>query len=269
VLGLLCSLLGVQGICGFVGAPGGSQAAGRVRRRAGQGFSGPASEPKKDSQSKKSAGSSSDKSEDKSESKGEGKKRSSALSRLIEDRKSRELAQTKLQDLRENMLAKRVKREAELDEYEEGRALIAKYGPKVGMMPEKVVQRTAKRGVVIGGAFYGTMLAVFVGGIALYKTQDIIIPPTLVAFITLALLALTIIGSSYGMMSSQWDPEKEQSLLGTEEFSDNMQRLGEGFRRASLQPEYDKGLEQRREKRKLLDYKAKKRELLAEKAGTK
>merc|ERR1711972_1240835 len=135
---------------------------------------------------------------------------SKALAKDERSGKSKALTTSKLQDLREKTLANRVKREAELDEYEEGRAMIAKYGPKVAMMPEKVAQRTAKRGMVIGGAFYGVMLAVVAGAIILYKTTDLIIPPTLMAFITLCLLGLSIFGSSYGMMSAQWDPDKEQ-----------------------------------------------------------
>ncbi|CAK9053646.1 Protein PAM68 [Durusdinium trenchii] len=94
--------------------------------------------------------------------------------------------------------------------------------------------------MVIGGSFYATMLAVFAFGIALFKTQEIVIPPTLMAFVTLALLALAIFGGSYGMMSASWDPDKEGSALGAEEFGDNMKILGEGFRRATLQTEYEK-----------------------------
>ncbi|CAJ1416387.1 unnamed protein product [Effrenium voratum] len=117
--------------------------------------------------------------------------------------------------------------------------------------------------MVIGGSFYATMLAVFAFGIVLFKTQEIVIPPTLMAFVTLALLALAIFGGSYGMMSASWDPDKEGSALGAEEFSENMQILGDGFRKATLQTEYEKALELRNERRKLLEAKEKKkRELL-------
>ncbi|CAE7489574.1 PAM68 [Symbiodinium pilosum] len=120
-------------------------------------------------------------------------------------------------------------------------------------MPQPVAERVAKRGMVIGGSFYATMIAVFALGIFLVKTQEIIIPPTLMAFVTLALLGLAIFGGSYGMMSASWDPEKEGSALGAEEFSENMQILGEGFRRATLEEDYEKALEARNERRKLLE----------------
>jgi len=248
----LCCHCGLRGALPFLGAQGGTPARSLARRRA-SGFSSDARKPGGDS----GQGSSGDGGDDQDSA-----KKSKALAKDTSDAKSRELARTKLQDLREKTLAQRAKREAELDEYEEGRALIAKYGPKVARMPEKVAQRSAKRGLVIGGAFYGTMLAVFIGAAVLYVSQDIIIPPSLVAFITLGLLATSVLGSSYGMMSAQWDPNKEQSLLGVEEFGENVKAIGDGFRKASMQQEYEKGIEQRRQKRKLLEYKQKKRELL-------
>ncbi|CAJ1398672.1 unnamed protein product [Effrenium voratum] len=177
--------------------------------------------------------------------------------------KSKALSKQRLSDLRDKTLALRQKREEELDEYEMGKAMIAKYGPEVAVMPQPVAERVAKRGMVIGGSFYATMLAVFAFGIVLFKTQEIVIPPTLMAFVTLALLALAIFGGSYGMMSASWDPDKEGSALGAEEFSENMQILGDGFRKATLQTEYEKALELRNERRKLLEAKEKKkRELL-------
>jgi len=177
--------------------------------------------------------------------------------------KSKALSTKKLSDLREKTLALRQKREAELDEYEKGKALIAKYGPKVAVMPEKVAKRAAKRGMVIGGAFYAAMIACVAGGIILYKTQDLIIPPTLMVFVTLALLALSILGSSYGLMSASWNPDDEGSVLGTEEFGENVKAIGEGFRKMSMQNEYEKAIELRQERSKLLEAKKeKKKELL-------
>merc|ERR1712039_211817 len=100
--------------------------------------------------------------------------------------------------------------------------------------------------------FYFAMIAVFGVGIFLFKTQDLIIPPTLMAFATLFLLGLAIFGSGYGMMSASWDPDKEGSLLGTEQFGENVKAIGEGFRRLSVQDEYEKSIQLRRERRKLL-----------------
>eukprot|EP00929_Paragymnodinium_shiwhaense_P011113 TRINITY_DN11648_c0_g1_i1.p1 TRINITY_DN11648_c0_g1~~TRINITY_DN11648_c0_g1_i1.p1 ORF type:complete len:307 (-),score=109.54 TRINITY_DN11648_c0_g1_i1:153-1073(-) len=190
---------------------------------------------------------------------------SKALAKKEREERGGALSTTKLQDLRDKTLVLRQKREAELDEYEEGKALIAKYGPEVGVMPKKVAERTAKRGMVIGGSFYAVMLAVVAGGIILFKTTDLIIPPAMMAFVTLALLVMSVLGSSYGMMSASWDPDREGSLLGTEEFSKNMGIIGEGLRRASVQNEYEKAIEGRKERKLLLEAKEeKKRELLNE-----
>jgi len=188
---------------------------------------------------------------------GSGKKTS--IMKNKKSSKTKALTKQRLSDLRDKTLALRQKREEELDEYEMGKAMIAKYGREVAVMPPPVAERVAKRGMVIGGSFYATMIAVFGFGIVLFKTQEIIIPPTLMAFVTLALLALAIFGGAYGMMSASWDPDKEGSALGTEEFSENMQILGEGFRKASLEEDYEKALEARNERRKLLEAKEKKK----------
>ncbi|CAE7232041.1 PAM68 [Symbiodinium sp. CCMP2592] len=188
---------------------------------------------------------------------GSGKKAS--IMKNKKSSKTKALTKQRLSDLRDKTLALRQKREEELDEYEMGKAMIAKYGREVAVMPPPVAERVAKRGMVIGGSFYATMLAVFGFGIVLFKTQEIIIPPTLMAFVTLALLALAIFGGAYGMMSASWDPDKEGSALGTEEFSENMQILGEGFRKATLEEDYEKALEARNERRKLLEAKEKKK----------
>lgn len=224
------------------------------KRKGGKGFGGEAEEPSSSAKRKPSESSAEEPEEEQR-----------GLVKDTREGKSKALSTTKLKDLRDKTLALRQKREAELDEYEEGRAMIAKYGPKVAVMPEKVAQRAAKRGMVIGGSFYGTMIAVFAVGILLFKTQEIIIPPTLMAFVTLALLALAIGGSSYGMMSASWDEDREGSLLGTEEFGENVKSIGEGFRRMSMQEEYEKAITLRRERKKLLEAKEeKKRELLNE-----
>mmetsp|Transcript_3069 Transcript_3069/g.8730 ORF Transcript_3069/g.8730 Transcript_3069/m.8730 type:complete len:291 (+) Transcript_3069:77-949(+) len=220
------------------------------------GFASEASKSKKDA--KKGTATS----EDASESDGE------PSGKIVKDKRTGESAaitNTKLNDLREKTLARRVQREADIDEYEKGRAMIAKYGPKAGVMPEKVAKRTAKRGFVIGGAFYGIMIAAFAGGIFLYRTQDLIIAPTMMAFLTLFFLAATVLGSGYGLMSASWDKDNEGSLLGWDEFGDNVKVLGDGFRKATLQPEFEKAIDQRNDRRKLLAAKEeKKRELLAE-----
>lgn len=233
-----------------------------VRMRAGSGFSYGSSKGNSKGFAE-DAGAGDGKKKKKKQSAKSDKESSSKIVKDERSGKSAALTNTKLTDLRDKTLALRMKREAELDEYEEGRALIAKYGPKAAVMPEKVAQRSAKRGMVVGGTFYAAMLAVFAFGIFLYKTQDLIIPPSMMAFVTLFILGLAIFGSTYGMMSASWDPDKEGSLLGVDEFGDNVKAIGEGFRKLSMQDEYEKAIVVRRERKNLLAAKEeKKRELL-------
>eukprot|EP00438_Fugacium_kawagutii_P028615 Skav216148 [mRNA] locus=scaffold2590:135184:145374:- [translate_table: standard] len=119
---------------------------------------------------------------------------------IVKDKKSsksKALSKQRLSDLRDKTLALRQKREEELDEYEMGKAMIAKYGREVAVMPQNVAERVAKRGMVVGGSFYATMIAVFGFGLGGSSPQS----P----------------GGSYGMMSASWDPDKEGSALGAEE----------------------------------------------------
>lgn len=219
-----------------------------TQKASAKGFGGSGKSPKKNEESSES----------------ESEEEETGIVKDTRQGKASSLSTTKLNDLRDKTLALRQKREAELDEYEAGRAMIAKYGPKVAIMPEVVAQRAAKRGMVIGGSFYGVMLLVFGVGILLFKTQDVIIPPTLMAFITLILLGLAIAGSSYGMMSASWEEDKEGSALGIEEFGNNVKALGEGFRKLSMQSEYEKAIVARNERRKLLEAKEQKKTELLE-----
>lgn len=163
-----------------------------------------------------------------------------------------ELSTTRLNELRDKAITQRIKREREIDDYERGRAMLAKYGPAVGVMPKKVADRVAARGAVGGGSVYSIMVGVFIFAGWLYKTQNLIIPPGMLAIGTLVLLFLAIGASSYGLMSASWDEDREGSALGWEEFQKNAGYIGDGFRKASLQPEYEKAIDQRREKRKKL-----------------
>jgi len=249
---------------GFVVAPSARRADSRTVAMHAESFNYGKSKSSKGFSDSAGGGGKKKKTKDPAKKDGQAKDKESA--KIVKDERSGKgeaITNTRLKDLRDKTLALRQRREAELDEYEEGRALLAKYGAQAGIMPTKVAQRTAKRGVVIGGTFYGAMLAVFAGGIILFKTQDLIIPPTLMAFATLFLLGLAIFGSAYGMMSASWDPDKQGSFLGAEEFGENVKAIGEGFRRASMQDEYDKALTLRTERRKLLAAKEqKKQELL-------
>eukprot|EP00933_Yihiella_yeosuensis_P077711 TRINITY_DN88505_c0_g1_i1.p1 TRINITY_DN88505_c0_g1~~TRINITY_DN88505_c0_g1_i1.p1 ORF type:complete len:309 (+),score=66.96 TRINITY_DN88505_c0_g1_i1:61-927(+) len=174
-----------------------------------------------------------------------------------------QLTRSKLADLRDKTLTLRQTREAEIDEYEMGKAMIAKYGRKVAIMPKVVEERVAKRGLVVSGSFYGTMLLVFAFGFLIYKTQGIIIPPTLMGFTTLGLVLFSIFGGAYAMMSASWDEDRAGSVLGTEEFSKNMGYVGDSIKKYINLPEYEKAVQQRMERRKLLEAKQqKKRELL-------
>eukprot|EP00913_Durusdinium_trenchii_P035511 g33231.t1 len=236
---LLCCLSQVAGPS-FIGLPSRVSAReGLARHAAEKGFGA----AKEDGKKKKSKG-------------GEEQTKEGETS-IVKDKKSsksKALSKQRLSDLRDKTLAE------ELDEYEMGKAMIAKYGREVSVMPPNVAERVAKRGMVIGGSFYATMLAVFAFGIALFKTQDTESQPWL--------------GQWGGdCNSSHFDGLCDFGTFGFGhlwgvlwyDFGDNMKILGEGFRRATLQTEYEKALDMRNERRKLLEAKEKKKQELLNK----
>lgn len=188
--------------------------------------------------------------------------------KLVKDErtgKSTAISTVKLNALTKKTLEERMKREEDIDLFEYSMAEIAKYGPKVAMMPVKVADRVAKRGLVGGGSFVVAVLLAFGTGVYLYKSQDIVIPGTLMAYTTLSLLALAIIGSTYGIFSASWEEDKPGTALGFKEFSTNVNALGESFRRISIQPQLEQALEQRNKQAELLEAKMEARKELEEK----
>ena len=50
-------------------------------------------------------------------------------------------------------------------------------------------------------------LAIFVGAFFYSKQNDVVVPPNLIAYATQVPFILGLIGISYGILSSSWDPE--------------------------------------------------------------
>jgi len=56
--------------------------------------------------------------------------------------------------------------------------------------------------------------------------------PSLVAYSTIAVLAVGLLGITYSVMSASWDPETEGSALGISEFQTNLGSIQSGLRRS-------------------------------------
>lgn len=56
--------------------------------------------------------------------------------------------------------------------------------------------------------------------------------PSLVAYSTIAVLAVGLLGITYSVISASWDPEIEGSALGITEFQTNIGNIQSGLRRS-------------------------------------
>jgi len=105
-------------------------------------------------------------------------------------------------------------------------------GGGAAVIPEQVAQRMGKRMLpFVGVPLLGGMGA-FVGFWYMATYRDVEFQPVLVAGTTIGLLAVGLIGITYSMMSASWDPEREGSVLGTDEFSRNIDNIKGGLTRS-------------------------------------
>jgi len=127
------------------------------------------------------------------------------------------------------------KRNAEIQkmkDVQEVDKMMLETGGEAAVIPEKVAQRMGKRMLpFVGIPLFGGMAA-FIGFWYMASYRDMEFQPVLVAGTTIALLAIGLVGITYSMMSASWDPEREGSVLGTDEFSRNIDNIKGGLKRS-------------------------------------
>lgn len=100
------------------------------------------------------------------------------------------------------------------------------------VIPEPVAMRMGMRMLpFVGVPLFGGM-GVFVAFwyFATYKGLEF--QPSLVAYSTIAVLAVGLLGITYSVISASWDPEIEGSALGITEFQTNIGNIQSGLRRS-------------------------------------
>ena len=70
-----------------------------------------------------------------------------------------------------------------------------------------VANRMLNRMIVFFGAPVFGGLTIFVGAFFYSKKYDIVIPPSIIAYATQAPFVLGLLGITYSILSSSWDPE--------------------------------------------------------------
>jgi Protein of unknown function (DUF3464). len=103
--------------------------------------------------------------------------------------------------------------------------------PNAAVIPEKVAQRMGKRMLpFVGIPLFGVMGAFVVFWyLATYKNYEF--QPALVAFSTIGILGVGLLGITYSVMSASWDVEEEGSALGWDEFQKNLNSIQDGLKR--------------------------------------
>lgn len=115
-------------------------------------------------------------------------------------------------------------------ELRETDALLAEDGG-AAVIPEKVAQRMGKRMLpFVGIPLFGSS-ASFVVFWYLATYKDLEFQPALVAFTSVAFLAVGLLGITYSLLSSSWDDDRVGSVLGVDEFQKNIGSLKDGLSR--------------------------------------
>lgn len=103
--------------------------------------------------------------------------------------------------------------------------------PDAAVIPEQVAQRMGARMLpFVGIPLFGVM-GVFIAFWYLATYQNMEFQPALVAFSTIGVLGVSLLGITYSVMSASWDPETEGSLLGIDEFKTNLGNIQDGLKR--------------------------------------
>lgn len=103
--------------------------------------------------------------------------------------------------------------------------------PDSAVIPERVAQRMGKRMLpFVGVPLFGVTGAfITFWYLATYKNYEF--QPALVAFSTIGILGIGLIGITYSVMSASWDDDVEGSALGLNEFKTNFESIKGGLKR--------------------------------------
>eukprot|EP00522_Entomoneis_paludosa_P017462 CAMPEP_0172452504 /NCGR_PEP_ID=MMETSP1065-20121228/10145_1 /TAXON_ID=265537 /ORGANISM="Amphiprora paludosa, Strain CCMP125" /LENGTH=281 /DNA_ID=CAMNT_0013204569 /DNA_START=90 /DNA_END=935 /DNA_ORIENTATION=- len=101
-------------------------------------------------------------------------------------------------------------------------------------IPEKVAQRMGNRMLAFVGVPLFLGLGSFVAFWYLATYRDLEFQPALVAGTTIGILAISLLGITYSVMSTSWDEDRteEEGILGLGEFQKNVGNIQEGLQRS-------------------------------------
>mmetsp|Transcript_15619 Transcript_15619/g.23666 ORF Transcript_15619/g.23666 Transcript_15619/m.23666 type:complete len:259 (+) Transcript_15619:99-875(+) len=136
------------------------------------------------------------------------------------------------QNLLEMRRQKAEQRDAELRKIKELREIDQAVAETPAAIPEKVAMRMGQRMIPFVGIplFLGLGSFVVFWYLATYKDMEF--QPVTVAFTSIALLAVGLLGITYSIFSTSWDEDREGDILGLEEAKRNLDNVKEGLGRS-------------------------------------
>jgi hypothetical protein len=101
-----------------------------------------------------------------------------------------------------------------------------------GFIPDIVSQRMIRRVLVFCGVPVLMGMSIFIGGYLAIVNHWFRVPNTVVLLTSMGCLGLSVLGLTYGILSSCWDEEEDSkgSLLGVAEFKINFGRMKDAYR---------------------------------------
>lgn len=124
------------------------------------------------------------------------------------------------------------KKDEELRRIAEIRKMDAQVAEESAAIPERVAQRMGKRMLpFVGIPLFGGMGAfVAFWYFATYKGVEF--EPVVVAATTIGMLAISLLGITYSVLSASWDDDREGGALGIDEFKKNVGSVTQGVKRS-------------------------------------
>ncbi len=101
-----------------------------------------------------------------------------------------------------------------------------------GFIPEVVSQRMIRRVLAFCGIPVIMGMSIFIGGYLAIINHWFRVPNTVILLTSMGCLGLSVLGLTYGILSSCWDEEEDSkgSLLGVAEFKINFGRMKDAYR---------------------------------------
>jgi hypothetical protein len=99
-----------------------------------------------------------------------------------------------------------------------------------GFIPDVVSNRMIRRVLVFCGIPVILGMAIFIVSYLAIANHWFRLPNTVVLLLSMGCLGLSVLGLTYGILSSCWDEESKGSLLGITEFKINFGRMRDAYR---------------------------------------